>query len=448
MSKFEEINLNKQLRNAISDLGFENQTPIQEQTYSKILGGKDIVGIAQTGTGKTIAYCLPLLQELSYSNQNNPRILILVPTRELVAQVVETLKELTEYISCRIVGVYGGTNMNTQKIWLEDGADIVVATPGRLYDLALCRALQLKGIKKVVIDEVDVMLDLGFRFQLTNIFELLPNKKQNIMFSATMTEDVSDLIDSFFSKPEKIQIALSGTPLENISQSKYAVPNYYSKENLLANILRNKDEMRKVLVFVSSKKIADRLYETMSEFYLSELAVIHSNKSQNYRFRSINQYDEGKVRILIATDIIARGLDLDKISHVINFDTPIFAENYMHRIGRTGRAEEKGKSILFNTEKEKYYTNKIEELMGMEIPELKVPEEVEITQKLTTEEHRANGKNVFRNVKKEERENSGFHEKSEKNQQVNDRDVWRKERARKYKRPKSRGDKGVNLRKK
>jgi ATP-dependent RNA helicase RhlE len=448
MSKFEEINLNKQLRNAIADLGFENQTPIQEQTYSKILGGKDIVGIAQTGTGKTIAYCLPLLQELSYSNQNNPRILILVPTRELVAQVVETLKELTEYISCRIVGVYGGTNMNTQKIWLEDGADIVVATPGRLYDLALCRALQLKGIKKVVIDEVDVMLDLGFRFQLTNIFELLPNKKQNIMFSATMTEDVSDLIDSFFSKPEKIQIALSGTPLENISQSKYAIPNYYSKENLLANILRNKDEMRKVLVFVSSKKIADRLYETMSEFYLSELAVIHSNKSQNYRFRSINQYDEGKVRILIATDIIARGLDLDKISHVINFDTPIFAENYMHRIGRTGRAEEKGKSILFNTEKEEYYTNKIEELMGMEIPELKVPEEVEITQKLTTEEHRANGKNVFRNVKKEERENSGFHEKSEKNQQVNDRDVWRKERARKYKRPKSRGDKGVNLRKK
>ena len=448
MSKFEEINLNKQLRNAISDLGFENQTPIQEQTYSKILGGKDIVGIAQTGTGKTIAYCLPLLQELSYSNQNNPRILILVPTRELVAQVVETLKELTEYISCRIVGLYGGTNMNTQKIWLEDGADVVVATPGRLYDLALCRALQLKGIKKVVIDEVDVMLDLGFRFQLTNIFELLPNKKQNIMFSATMTEDVSDLIDSFFSKPEKIQIALSGTPLENISQSKYAIPNYYSKENLLANILRNKDEMRKVLVFVSSKKIADRLYETMSEFYLSELAVIHSNKSQNYRFRSINQYDEGKVRILIATDIIARGLDLDKISHVINFDTPIFAENYMHRIGRTGRAEEKGKSILFNTEKEEYYTNKIEELMGMEIPELKVPEEVEITQKLTTEEHRANGKNVFRNVKKEERENSGFHEKSEKNQQVNDRDVWRKERARKYKRPKSRGDKGVNLRKK
>ena len=268
------------------------------------------------------------------------------------------------------------------------------------------------------------------------------------MFSATMTEDVSDLINSFFSNPEKIQIALSGTPLDNISQTKYAVPNYYSKENLLANILSDKDEMKKVLVFVSSKKIADRLYESMSEFYLSDLAVIHSNKSQNYRFRSINQYDEGKVRILIATDIIARGLDLDKISHVINFDTPTFPENYIHRIGRTGRAEEQGKSILFYTEREEYYSDKIEELMGTKILELEMPEEVEITQQLTTEEHRANGKNVFRNDKKEERENSGFHEKSEKNQQVNDRDQWRKARDRKYKRSISRGDKGVNLRKK
>ena len=448
MSKFENINLNKQLQNAIEDLGFKQQTPIQAVTFSKILGGKDLVGIAQTGTGKTIAYCLPLLQELSYSNQNNPRILILVPTRELVAQVVETLNQLTEYINCRVVGVYGGTNMNTQKEWLQDGADIVVATPGRLYDLALCRALQLKGVKKVVIDEVDVMLDLGFRFQLTNIFELLPNKKQNIMFSATMTEDVEELINSYFSKPEKVQIALSGTPLDNIFQTKYKVPNYYTKENLLAYILSNKEEMQKVLVFVSSKKIADRLFESMEEFFASEIAVIHSNKSQNYRFRSIKQYDEGKERILIATDIMARGLDLDKISHVINFDTPIFPENYMHRIGRTGRAKEEGKSILFYTEREKYYTSKIEDLMGMKIPELTIAEQVEITQQLTTEEHRANGKNYNRNIKKVERENSGFHEKSAKNQQVNDRDVWRKERARKYKRPKSRGDKGANLRRK
>jgi ATP-dependent RNA helicase RhlE len=263
-----------------------------------------------------------------------------------------------------------------------------------------------------------------------------------------MTEDVEEIINSFYSNPEKVQIALSGTPLDNISQTKYAVPNYYTKENLLAHILKDKDEMKKVLVFVASKKIADRLYESMSEFYLSELAVIHSNKSQNYRFRSINQYDEGKVRILIATDIIARGLDLDKISHVINFDTPTFPENYMHRIGRTGRAEEEGKSILFYTEKEKYYTERIEDLMEMEIPKLEIPSEVEINQQLTTEEHRETGKNHNRNIKTTERKNSGFHEKSAKNQQVNDRDRWRKARDRKYKKSITRGDKGVNLRKK
>ena len=448
MSNFKEINLSTQLQNAIHDLGLEKQTPIQSQTYSKILSGKDLVGIAQTGTGKTLAYCLPLLQELSYSNQNNPRVLILVPTRELVSQVVETLNELTKYITCRIIGVYGGTNINTQKIWLQDGADIVVATPGRLYDLALCRSLQLKGIKKVVIDEVDIMLDLGFYFQLTNIFELLPTKKQNIMFSATMTEDVSNLIDNFFSKPEKVQIALSGTPLNNIVQSKFSVPNYFTKVNLLSHLLSDKDEMKKVLVFVSSKKIADKLYDAISEFYLSEIAVIHSNKSQNYRFRSINQYDEGKVRILIATDIIARGLDLDKISHVINFDTPTYAENYMHRIGRTGRAEESGKSILFYTEREERYKDSIENLMGMEIISVKIPEEVEITTQLTIEEKRERGKKIDRNSKEVVRENSGFHEKIEKNLKVNDRDRWRKERRKKYKKPKSRGDKGANLRRK
>ena len=448
MSNFKEINLSTQLQNAIHDLGLEKQTAIQSQTYSKILSGKDLVGIAQTGTGKTLAYCLPLLQELSYSNQNNPRVLILVPTRELVSQVVETLNELTKYITCRIIGVYGGTNINTQKIWLQDGADIVVATPGRLYDLALCRSLQLKGIKKVVIDEVDIMLDLGFYFQLTNIFELLPTKKQNIMFSATMTEDVSNLIDNFFSKPEKVQIALSGTPLNNIVQSKFAVPNYFTKVNLLSHLLSDKDEMKKILVFVSSKKIADKLYDAISEFYLSEIAVIHSNKSQNYRFRSINQYDEGKVRILIATDIIARGLDLDKISHVINFDTPTYAENYMHRIGRTGRAEENGKSILFYTEREERYKDSIENLMGMEILSVKIPEEVEITTQLTTDEKRERGKRIDRNSKEVVRENSGFHEKIEKNLKVNDRDRWRKERRKKYNKPKSRGDKGVNLRRK
>ena len=447
MSHFSDINLNKQLQNAVSDLELTKQTPIQEKTFSEILSGTDIVGIAQTGTGKTIAYCLPLLQELSYSDQKNPRILILVPTRELVAQVVETMESLTRYISCRIVGVYGGTNINTQKIKLQDGADVVVATPGRLYDLSLCRALQLKGIKKLVIDEVDVMLDLGFRFQLINIFELLPERRQNIMFSATMTEEVDELISSFFSRSKRVQIALSGTPLDNISQTKYSVPNYYTKVNLLVHILKDKEELKKVLVFVSSKKIADRLFADLEEFFVSDVSVIHSNKSQNYRFKSIKKYDEGTCRILIATDIIARGMDLDKVSHVINFDTPIYPENYMHRIGRTGRAEEKGKSLLFYTEKEEKNKEFIEDLMNYKIPVSEIPEEVEITQQLTEEERKANGKNFYRNVKKVE-VGPSYHEKKEKNKKVNDRDKWRKERRVKYKKPQSRGDQGVNRRRK
>jgi len=447
MSNFLKINLNKQLQNAISDLGFVRQTPIQERTYSKILSGKDLVGIAQTGTGKTLAYCLPLLQELSYSNQENPRILVLVPTRELVLQVVETLETLTEHVSCRIVGVYGGANMNTQKMMFRDGVDIVVATPGRLYDLALCRALRLKEIKKLVIDEVDVMLDLGFRPQLMNIFDLLPEKRQNIMFSATMTEEVDILIKSYFKRSDKVQIALSGTPLDNIFQTKYKVPNYYSKVNLLSYLLSDIDEMKKVLVFVSSKKIADRLFNQLEEYYVSDVAVIHSNKSQNYRFKSIKRYDEGSCRVLVATDIIARGLDLDKITHVINFDTPKYPENYMHRIGRTGRAEEKGKSILFFTEREEKYKGYIENLMQYEIPELEIPDCVEITQQLTEEEHKANGKNFFRNIKKVKK-NPAFHEKKMKNMKVNDRDKWRRERRIKYKKPKSRGDIGANRRKK
>ena len=221
MDSFKE--LSRPLQNAISDLGFSSPTPIQSKAFSLILSGRDMVGIAQTGTGKTMAYMLPILQNLKFSNQTHPKILILVPTRELVLQVVENIKSYCKYMSTRVIGVYGGTNINTQKITVSEGADIIVATPGRLYDLVVCRALQLKDVKKLVIDEVDVMLDLGFRFQLTNLFELLPEKRQNTMFSATMTKEVDLLIDDFFINPAKIAIAVSGTPLENINQQCFLV---------------------------------------------------------------------------------------------------------------------------------------------------------------------------------------------------------------------------------
>ncbi|PLX14809.1 MAG: DEAD/DEAH box helicase [Marinilabiliales bacterium] len=447
MNDFENIKLSKQLFNAISELGFTKMTPIQKESYSVIRSGKDVVGIAQTGTGKTLAYMLPVLQDLKYSNQINPRILILVPTRELVLQLVEQINSYTPYVSIRTVGVYGGTNINTQKQIVAEGCDILVATPGRLYDLAASGVLQLKSIGKLVIDEVDVMLDLGFRKQLTDIFILLPEKRQNLMFSATMTEEVDELINAFFILPEKISIALSGTPLDNIHQSAYQVENFFTKVNMLNFLLKDKEKFSKTLIFVSTKKNADLVFENMEEIFGNEMCIIHSNKAQNYRIRSIKQFEEGKNRIIIATDVIARGLDLDNISHVISFDVPAFPENYMHRIGRTGRAEKQGESILFFTEKEIAKKEAIEDLMNRKIEMIDFPEEVEISNELSPDEkpilrESFPGKNVRR-----KKQGSAFHEKSEKNTKTNQGGSYLRKKK-KYKNPLTRGDKVANRRNK
>ena len=443
MTSFEE--LSKQLQNAIADLGFTQPTPIQMKTFPVILSGKDMVGIAQTGTGKTMAYMLPILHELNFSNQPHPRVLILVPTRELVIQVVENIESYAKYMTVRVTGVYGGTNINTQKIAVAKGADIIVSTPGRLYDLVISRALQLKEIKKLVIDEVDVMLDLGFRFQLTNIFELLPIKRQNTMFSATMTEDVDILIDDFFTAPQKIAIALSGTPLKNIEQQCYLVKNFFTKINLLSFLISDKQEFKKVLVFVSSKRNADLIHETLKEDAVSELGIIHSNKSQNYRIRTIKQFEDGTNRILITTDVMSRGLDLDKISHVINFDTPTFPENYMHRIGRTGRAKETGNAILFYTEKEKEAKEAIEKLMSLSIKQEDFPIEAALSNELAPEEKPriSQGYNPGSKLKISE---NAYHEKNEKNSKSNQGGSYRRKLAQKYKKPKTKGDKNFNRR--
>ncbi len=449
MQSFDEFKISAPLRNGIADLGFKTPTEIQAAAFPVILSGKDMVGIAQTGTGKTFAYMLPILQMLPFSKEIHPRVLVLVPTRELVVQVVEEIEKFGKYSSIRIIGVYGGTNMNRQKEALAEGTDIVVATPGRLYDLILSRALRLKSIKKLVIDEVDIMLDLGFRFQLTNIMDLLPKRRQNIMFSATMTEDVDQLINDYFVTPEKVTIALSGTPLDNISQSCFAVPNFYTKVNLLVDLLKENELYSKVLVFVSNKKSADRLFETIGEFYGNEACLIHSNKTQNYRLRSIRQFDEGMNRILITTDVMARGLDLDKISHVINFDTPSYPENYMHRIGRTGRAEEKGTSILFYTKKEEPAKEAIETLMGIQIPETKMSAVIEIATRLTP----AETPRIIEPDNPDKRDGDdapgpSFHEKKDKNKRINEGGSYKRIIAKKYKKAKTKGDKNYNKRNK
>lgn len=446
---FQDLNLNTPLYNAIEDLGFTTPTPIQAEAFNVVASGKDVVGITQTGTGKTFAYMLPILRHLKYSRQDNPRVLVLVPTRELVVQVVSEIEKMSKYINNRVLGVYGGTNINTQKQAVAQGLDIIVATPGRLYDLAVSRVLQLKSIQKLVIDEVDVMLDLGFRHQLMNIFDILPERRQNIMFSATMTADVDELITDFFINPTKIQIAVSGTPLENIKQERYNVPNFYTKVNLLEYLLSDKDEFSRVLIFVAYKKMADRLFDKLEELFPCQSCVIHSNKTQNYRLRSIEQFSEGEHRLLVATDVMARGLDIDDVTHVINFDTPDYPENYMHRIGRTGRAEKQGHALLFSTEKEQEARERIEALMQLEIETKDIPNVVEISTELIEEERpQIRERNNPTKRSTEDIPGPAFHEKKEKNKKVNLGGSYRREISKKYKKPKTRGDKNYNKRNK
>ena len=449
MENFKDFNISKQLLNAAEDLGFDKPTPVQSEAFNVVLSGKDMVGISQTGTGKTFAYMLPILSEHKFSNQVTPRVLILVPTRELVTQVVEKIEAYAKYITIRVLGVYGGANINTQMQSVQQGCDILVATPGRLYDLALSNALKLKAIKKVVIDEVDVMLDLGFLPQLTNIFEILPEKRQHVMFSATMTDEVATLIDRVFINPVKVAIAVSGTPLDNISQTAYRVPNFYTKVNLLVHLITDKERFQKVLVFVSNKKFADRLYAELEPQFGSETAVIHGNKSQNYRFRSVDQFERGDKRILIATDVMARGLDIDDITQVINFDIPTFPENYMHRIGRTGRAEKIGEAIAFYTPKEEVFVDAISDLMSYQIPIELIPVEVEISQELIPEERPDDfDKNDPNRNSKKKKLGAGFHEKKDKNKKENLGGSYKQKIKAKYKKPKTKGDKIANRKKK
>ncbi|SOE22985.1 ATP-dependent RNA helicase RhlE [Spirosomataceae bacterium TFI 002] len=449
MITFDDFKIKKQLRNAIDDLGFEKPTSIQQESYSPILAGSDFVGIAQTGTGKTFAYLLPILQDLKYSEQTHPRVLILAPTRELVIQIVEQIEKLTPYLTVRVLGVYGGTNnINPQKQAVVEGLDIIVGTPRRLYDLAVSNVLRLKAIKKLVIDEVDIMLDFGYKTQLKNIFDHLPVKRQNILFSATMTNYVDDLIDDFLISPVKKTISISGTPLETISQETYAVPNFYTKANLLNYLLEDKEEFSKVLIFVGTKVNADRLSETLE--FGSQVAVIHSSKEQNHRTNSIEKFENGDCRILIATDVIARGIDIEKISHVISFDVPFYPENYIHRIGRTGRAEESGKAILLYTEKEIELKEAVESLMNYTIPLSEIPEEVERSHQLTPEEKDKPVDELADNHKNTTIEvGAAFHEKSAKNNKEKvERISYEKQLKNRYKKPIRKGDKIQNLKKK
>ena len=417
---FEKLNLSKALISSLDDLGYIEPTPIQVMAFPIIMSGKDVIGIAQTGTGKTFAYLLPILRQLKYSEQRHPRVLIVVPTRELVLQIAKEIEKLSTYTSIRFVAIYGGTNINTQKQIEYNGVDIIVATPGRLVDLSLTGILRLKDIRQLVIDEVDQMLSLGFRQPLLIFLESLPAKRQNLMFSATMNEEIEGVIAKYFYEPQKVEVAPHGTPLEKIVQVCYHVPNFNTKVNLLEYLLKNDASLSKVLVFVGTKKLADSLFDTLKLRFPEEVIVIHSNLSQTARINSLKQFHEGKKRVLVATDVVARGLDITDVTHVINFDTPETPEDYIHRIGRTGRANKDGVAITFINNAELEFQVAIEMMMNKAIPYEAMPESVVVSKVLTDDEI---PKMIDKIKQKKGKDNyvpgAAFHEKKEKNKKVN-----------------------------
>lgn len=419
MHTFEQFNLPKALQKALDELQITTPTPIQSKSFPVILSGRDVMGIAQTGTGKTYAYLLPILKQWKFAQVDTPRVVIIVPTRELVVQVVDEVNKLTQYMSIRSLGVYGGTNINTQRKAVYDGVDILVGTPGRMMDLALDGVLRFDNLQKLVIDEFDEILNLGFRTQLTSILAMMRSKRQNILFSATMTEEVDEVLEDFFDFPEEVSLAASGTPLEKIDQQVYHVPNFYTKMNLLMDLLQNKEEFNRVLIFINSKRLADIVMEQLEEAFPEEFTVIHSNKSQNFRLRSMAEFQANVLRGLLTTDIMARGLDISDISHVINLQFTDSPEQYIHRIGRTGRADKTGIAISFVDPKEEEMLLEAEELMEKELRPMEIPATVEISDKLMEfEQSKLKAKQLVK-VKKPVEKGAAFHAKKEKNTKVN-----------------------------
>jgi ATP-dependent RNA helicase RhlE len=379
IAHFEDFKLNRQLYNAIEDQGYKSPTPVQIKTIPAILAGHDVIGIAQTGTGKTAAYLLPLLFKIKYAQGTNPRALILAPTKELAIQIFGNLNQLSKYCGTRQVCLYGGIGPTTQIEEIERGADIVVATPGRFLDIYSKGVLKTKDIKTFVLDEADKMMDMGFAPQIRSILEKVPRKRQNLLFSATFPEKVQSIADEFLEFPQKIEVTPQSTPAATVRQFYYRVPNLKGKINLLERLLSDQS-FERVIIFTRTKEIANNTFKYLDRKFRNDVRVIHANKSQNARINAFNDFRAGDIRILVTTDVSARGVDIELVSHVINFDVPRVYEEYVHRIGRTGRAEQNGIAISFVNEVEEIHLSEIEKLTGGKIEELPVPTNVNLPQ--------------------------------------------------------------------
>jgi ATP-dependent RNA helicase RhlE len=377
---FESLKISKVILRVLDEIGFIEPTPIQQEAIPVINSGINLVGVAQTGTGKTAAYLMPLFTKLKKAEGVDPRVLILVPTRELSIQVGEDIEELTTYSDLRHAAVFGGIGWTKHAELVTPGIDILVATPGRLWDLYRAGALSLKKIKYLVIDEADRMLDMGFLPQLRQLQEILPPKRQNLLFSATFSESIEKMVEEFLDHYEKISITPSATTVELVTQKAYRVPNYRTKLNLIQYLLEDEEVFSRVIIFAKTKEHAEGIFKVIKRKTEGEKRILHSNKGQNTRINAIKAFKDGDVRILISTDVSARGLDASLVSHVINFDLPNNYEDYVHRIGRTARAGNTGDAITLIEPSDEWHLKKIEELIRMEIPMVDLPEDLDVVE--------------------------------------------------------------------
>ncbi|GGG01545.1 DEAD/DEAH box helicase [Paenibacillus abyssi] len=370
---FNDLNITPAILKALQKENYTAPTPIQEQAIPAVLAGKDLFGCAQTGTGKTAAFALPIIQRLSEEQvkphtQRRIRSLILTPTRELAIQIADNIKSYSQYTTLRCTAIVGGVSQKVQERSLNQGADIVIATPGRLIDLINQQCIDLQYVNILVLDEADRMLDMGFIHDVKRIITKMPSKKQTLFFSATMPPEISKLVKSLLVNPVKVEITPVSSTVDRIKQSVYLVDKA-NKQNQLNDLLQDKS-IASALVFTRTKHGADRVVRELTKVKISAQAI-HGNKSQNARQNALSNFKSGVTRVLVATDIAARGIDIDELSHVINFNLPNIPETYVHRIGRTGRAGLSGIAISFCEVEEIPYLKDIEKLIGKTIPEVK-----------------------------------------------------------------------------
>ncbi|RSK23836.1 DEAD/DEAH box helicase [Hymenobacter metallilatus] len=410
---FADFKLNKQLLTAVEEAGFTEPTPVQQQTIPLLLAGHDVLGIAQTGTGKTAAFGLPLLMKVKYAQGTHPRALVLAPTRELAMQLEAHLKKLAVYTDLRIFAIYGGLGPKTQIETIAKGVDILIATPGRLMELYLKGDLVLKELKTLVLDEADKMMDMGFMPQIRRILEVIPRKRQNVLFSATMPEKVTTLSEEFLEFPVRIEVTPAATSAQTVSQTLYEVPNLLTKINLLEYLFLDWDTFHRVMIFTRTKEHADNVASFLQRKAHGEVRAIHGNKGQNMRINAMEAFKAGAVRFLVATDVAARGIDVPQVSHVINFDVPLVYDDYVHRIGRTGRAQHTGAAITFANEAEMFHMERIAELIRQEIPLLPIPAEVEIAKTSFNEQQDMDREKDERRKREDPNFKGAFHERKE-----------------------------------